>query len=419
MRANDQITPDHRPGRMLLQAVWILARNAMVRPNHPKSMNPILAAVGLSAFFGMAAAARADAPSCWVYFGTQSTGADRGLYVSKLNQDTGFLTPAVRVADKPDSVFMAFSPDRKHLYSLAEVPRTLGRPREAIETYEVDAATGALRHVGERVVDGSEACHISVDPSGRCVLTANYDGQYVEVFPVLTDSTVGERSQIVRFSGSGPDLSRQQTAHPHSINVDPTDRFAIVCDLGVDRVYVYRLDAAAAKLSINDPGFATVPPGSGPRHFAFHPDRKHAFVIDEMGGAITAFNWDAENGVLKPYQTFPILRQEYRGLNTSAEVVVSKSGRFVYGSNRGDDSVVVLSFDPSNGTLAFVQRMADGVKVPRNYAIDPSGKWLVCANLAGNTATVYTIDAESGRLSLKGTIEVPESLCVRFLPVQS
>jgi 6-phosphogluconolactonase len=210
-------------------------------------------------------------------------------------------------------------------------------------------------------------------------------------------------------------MSRQQSAHPHSINVDPTDRFAIVCDLGMDKVFVYRLNAAKGTLSLNNPPFAMVPPGAGPRHFAFHPDGKHAFVTDEMGGSITAFNWNSEKGVLTPYQTIPIVRSDYKGLNTSAEVVVATSGRFVYGSNRGDDSIVVLSFDPATGRLAFAQRMGDGVKVPRNFAIDPSGKWLVCANLSANTATVYRVDPDSGRLSLNGTITVPESLCVRFL----
>jgi 6-phosphogluconolactonase len=382
-------------------------------------MNPTLAAAGMSAFLAVAVAARSEPASCWVYFGTQTTGANSGLYLSRLNQDTGSLSPAVRVADKPDSVFMAFGPDKRHLYSLAEIRQPGRDPREAIETYEVDAATGALKNVGERVVDGSEACHISVDPSGRCVLTANYGDHYVEVFPIEGDATVGPRSCIIHHSGSGPNRDRQESAHPHSINVDPTDRFAIVADLGQDRVFVYRFDAASGTLALNDPPYASVPPGAGPRHFAFHPDGRYAFVTDEMAGAITAFNWDGEKGVLTPYQTIPILRADYKGsTNTSAEVVVAKSGRFVYGSNRGDDSIVVLSFDEGTGRLAFVQRMGDGVKVPRNYAMDPSGRWLVCANLTANTATVYRVDPDSGRLSLTGSIAVPESLCVRFLQIQ-
>jgi 6-phosphogluconolactonase len=381
-------------------------------------MNPTLAAAGMSALFAMAATARSEAPSSWVYFGTQATDENRGLYRSRLDEDTGSLSPAVRVTDKPNSVFMAFSPDKRHLYCLAEVRQGGRDPREAIEAYEADAATGALKQLGERLVDGSEACHISVDPTGRCVLTANYGDHYVEVFPIEGDATVGPRSCIIRHSGSGPNPERQESAHPHSINVDPTDRFAIVADLGQDRVFVYRLDAAKGKLSANDPPYATVPPGAGPRHFAFHPDGRHAFVTDEMKGAITAFNWDGERGVLTPYQTISILPANYGGLNTSAEVVVAKSGRFVYGSNRGDDSIVVLSFEEATGRLAFVQRMGDGVKVPRNYAIDPSGKWLVCANLTANTATVYRVDPDTGRLSLAGSIAVPESLCVRFLQVQ-
>jgi 6-phosphogluconolactonase len=381
-------------------------------------MNPILKAAGLGMLVVLGVPAQAEAPSCWVYFGTQTTGANRGIYRARLNQETGSISPAVRVADKPDSVFMAFSPDKSHLYGLAEVRSPESRPREAIETYEVDAATGALKNIGERVVDGSEACHLSVDPSGRCVLTANYGDHYVEVFPIGADATVGPRSSIVKHYGSGPNADRQESAHPHSINVDPSDRFAIVCDLGQDRVFVYKFDAAAGKLTPNYPPFAVVPPGEGPRHFAFHPDGRHAFVTDEMGGAITAFNWDSDKGVLTPYQTIPILRSDYRGLNTSAEVVVGKSGKFIYGSNRGDDSIAVLSFDAGSGRLAFVQRMGDGIKVPRNFAIDPSGKWLVCANLEGNTATVYRVDPDTGRLSLKGTIQVPESLCVRFLQAQ-
>jgi len=380
-------------------------------------MNPTLAAAAIGALMGLSASARAGGPACWVYFGTSATDSNRGLYLSRLDQDSGTLSPAARAADKSNSVFVAFSPDKRNLYSLAEVPGLGRHPREAIETYQINAATGALKGVGERVVDGSEACHISVDPSGTCVLTANYGEHYVEVFPVLADATVGPRSCIIHHSGSGPNRERQESAHPHSINVDPSGRFAVVADLGLDRLYVYRLDAAKGLLTSNAPAYATVAPGSGPRHFAFHPDGRHAFVINELAGSVTALAWDGDRGVLSPYQTIKILRDDYVGLNTSAEVVVGKSGRFVYGSNRGDDSILVLSFDQAPGRLALVQRMADGVKVPRNFAIDPSGKWLVCANLAANTATVYRIDADTGRLTLTGSIAVPEPLCVRFLQI--
>jgi 6-phosphogluconolactonase len=356
----------------------------------------------------------ASDPACWVYFGTQETGPKRGIYRSSLDEATGELSPAVRVTEKSDSVFMAFSPDHKFLYGLSEVPGPGRQPREAIETYSADPATGALANVGEQVSQGSEACHISVDPSGRCVLTANYDGHYVEVFPIRPDHTVGPRTCDVYHSGSGPNLARQESAHPHSINVDPSDRFAIVADLGMDTLTVYRLDPARAKL-LPHPSVTRIDPGSGPRHLAFHPDGRHAFVINEIVGTITAMNWDGEKGTLTPYQTISILRSDFKGENRAAEVVVSKDGRYVYGSNRGDDSLVVLAFDVATGRLSFVQRMHDGVKVPRNYSIDPSGNWLVCANLEGGTATIYRIDRNSGKLRLTGSIGVPQALCVRFL----
>jgi 6-phosphogluconolactonase len=221
----------------------------------------------------------------------------------------------------------------------------------------------------------------------------------------------------VPFSGSGPNRSRQESAHAHSINVDPTGRYAIVADLGQDKLFVFKFDAARGTLEPNDPAFVSVEPGAGPRHFAFHPDGKHAFVINELAASITAFSWDSARGVLTPYQTIPILRKDYAGsTNTSAEVVVTRDGRFIYGSNRGDDSIVANAFDPLTGRLTFLQRMGEGVKVPRNYAIDPSGKWLVCGNLKADTATVYRIEP-TGRLTWTGaSVAVPEPECVRFLP---
>jgi 6-phosphogluconolactonase len=379
-------------------------------------MHPTLAALSIGTLLGMTVCARAQSPSCWVYFGTSASDDRSGIYRASLDQTTGVLSPAVRATTAANSQFVAFSPDHKHLYSLADVPRFGRGPAEAIETYAVNVADGSLAPFGERIADGSEGCHISVDPSGKCVLTANYGGQYVEVFPVQGDFTVGPRSCVVHFSGHGPNALRQEQAHPHSINVDPSGRFAIVADLGQDKVFVYRLDASKGTLTPNVPPFVAGDPGAGPRHFAFHPDGKHAFLINEMGASITAFDWDGNKGVLTPITTIPILRKDYAGsTNTSAEVVVSKSGQFVYGSNRGDDSLVVLSFDSDTGKMEFVQRITEGVKVPRNYAIDPSGKWLVCANLTANTATVYGVDPQTGRLVYTGTIPVPEAMCVRFL----
>jgi 6-phosphogluconolactonase len=378
-------------------------------------MNPTLTTLSLGALFGLAASARGGTASCWVYFGTDTIDARSGIYRSRLDQDSGALSEPVRVTEGKDAEFFAFSPDKGHLYSLSRVPHDGEGGNEVIEAYNVDAASGALTLIGKRKVDGSEACHISVDPSGRCVLTANYGAHYIEVFPITADATVGERTCIIHHAGQGPKSDRQESAHPHSINVDPSGQYAVVCDLGLDKIFLYRFDAAKATLAPN-PTVVEVAPGSGPRHFAFHPDGRHAFVINELDATIIAFDWDPAHGALTPITTVPILAKDYAGpTNTAAEVVVARSGAFVYGSNRGDDSLVVLSFDPATGQMAFVQRITEGIKVPRNYAIDPSGRWLVCANLKADTATIYGVDPGTGRLTYTGSVKVPEALCVRFL----
>jgi 6-phosphogluconolactonase len=379
-------------------------------------MHPTLTALGLGALFGLAAPGRALASSCWVYFGTDPVDARSGIYRATLDKESGALSAPVRVTEGKDSEFFAFSPDRRHLYSLSREPHNGEGGQEVIESYNVDAKSGALTLIGKRRVDGSEACHISVDPSGRCVLTANYGAHYIEVFPVRGDFTVGERTCILHHEGKGPRPDRQESAHPHSINVDPAGKFAVVCDLGLDTIDVYRLDAARATLDPTPAFTYHGTPGAGPRHFTFHPDGKHAFVINELDSTIVAFDWDGAKGTLTPVTTVPILARDYAGpANTAAEVVVAPSGNFVYGSNRGDDSLVVHSFDPATGQMAFVQRITEGIKVPRNYAIDPSGRWLVCANLKADTATVYGVDPATGRLTYTGTVKVPEALCVRFL----
>jgi 6-phosphogluconolactonase len=376
-------------------------------------LTPILAAAGVAASL---LSSPMPASSCWVYFGTSATDASRGIYCSRLDQDTGALSPAQKVADTSNSVFFAFSPDKTYLYGLSEVPGKDGHSHEAINTFRVDAATGSLTLISQQVSEATEGCHINVDPAGRFVLTANYNYGFAEVFPIQADHTVGPRCEKVVFAGSGPDKSRQLSAHAHSVNFDPSGRYAIIADLGQDRLFVYALDPKTGALTAHSA--AVLAPGAGPRHFAFHPDGKHAFVINEMAATITVLSWDAEKGVLTPGMSAELLPRDYAGpLNTASEVVVSQDGRFVYGANRGEDTLVVNAFDPATGKLTFVQKIHDGIQVPRNYAIDPTGRWLVCGNLTANTVGVYAVDKSSGTLALKGHIAVPQPLCVRYLAI--
>jgi 6-phosphogluconolactonase len=258
-----------------------------------------------------------------------------------------------------------------------------------------------------------------VDKSGKAVLVANYGSGSVAVLPVKEDGSLAEASAFVQHSGSGPNPKRQQAPHAHSINVSPDNRFAIAADLGLDKLLVYRLDAAKGTLTPNDPPFAKVDPGFGPRHFAFHPDARHAYVINEMASTVTALTWDAARGVLNPVQTISTLPKDFKGDSTCAEVAVHPSGRFLYGSNRGHNSIAVFGIDRAKGTLTPVEHVSTQGKTPRNFGIDPTGSYLFAANQDSGNIVMFRIDAKTGRLTPAGqTLEAGAPVCVRFVPAE-
>ena len=220
--------------------------------------------------------------------------------------------------------------------------------------------------------------------------------------PIQADGTLGEPATVIKHQGSSVNRERQAGPHAHFIIPDPANRFALTCDLGLDQVLVYRLDAAKAALVANDPPFAAVKPGSGPRHLAFHPSGRFVFLINEMAATITTFAYDAGRGALKELQTVSTLPESFTGAKSGAEVQVHPSGQFVYGSNRGDDSLVVFGFDAANGKLTFVQRQPTQGKTPRHFALDPSGQWLLAENQDSDSIVVFRVDAKTGRLSPTG-----------------
>lgn len=378
----------------------------------PRFLRSLAAQAALLAGFTLCLHA---APSL-VYFGTATTGDDRGIYAADFDSQTGVLSPTRRVAVVSNPVFVAVHPNHQWLYSLGEVPGDDGKPVGIIEGFTIDPKTGALSERNQRLTGGLNPCHITVDSTGRSVLTTNYNGGFVAAYSLDADGLLAERTAFVQHAGSGPNPDRQTGPHTHSVNLDPTNRFAIVCDLGLDKVFVYRFDASTGALSANSPAFTSVKPGAGPRHFAFHPSGHFAYVVNEINSSVTAFAWDSEKGTLTETQTVAMLPPDFKSLNTAAEVVVHKSGRFLYASNRGYDSLNVFSIDPKTGRLSPIQVMRDSIKYPRNFSIDPSGKWLVCANRDSNTATVYAIDPKTGVLTFTGqAVSVPQAICVRFL----
>jgi 6-phosphogluconolactonase len=361
---------------------------------------------------------QAKAAPVWVFVGTYTTGTkSEGVYRFALDPDTGKLTDKEVAAKTTDPSFLAVHPNHRFLYAVSEIAAFGGKKTGAVGAFALDPKTGHLTALNKQPSGGAGPCHLVVDRPGKHVLVANYGGGSASAIPIGTDGRLGEPTAVVRHKGSGPNKGRQEGPHAHSINLDGANRFAFVADLGLDKVLVYRFDAAKGTLTPNDPPAVATAPGAGPRHFAFHPDGKHAYVINELDSTITALSYDPERGVLTKVQTVSTLPKGYKGNTTTAEVQVHPSGKFLYGSNRGHDSIVTYRIDAKSGELTYVGHQKDGIKVPRNFGIDPSGTFLLVANQDSNSLVVFRIDPKTGELKPTGhRAEVPKPVCVKFVP---
>jgi 6-phosphogluconolactonase len=376
--------------------------------------------IPVAAAAALAAVPAASAETVTVYFGTY-TGKNKGqgVYVSKLDTATGALTAPELAAEAESPAFLAVHPSGKFVYAANEVGRFEGKPAGSLQAFAVDPATGKLTALNRKTSGGGGPCHVSTDPSGKVLLAANYGGGSVTALPINADGSLGDPTAFIQHVGSSVNPGRQKGPHAHSINVSPDGRFAMSADLGLDKVLVYRLDAAKGTLTPHDPPSASVPAGSGPRHFSFRPDAKFAFVCDEMTSAITSFRYDAEKGVLTPLETLSTLPADYKKPgNSTAECLVHPSGKFVYVSNRGHDSIAGFAIDAESGKLTALGQTPIGGKTPRNFGIDPTGQWLLAAGQSSGTVHVFKIDAATGGLTPVGKpVEVPACVCVRFLPI--
>jgi 6-phosphogluconolactonase len=363
--------------------------------------------------------AQAAGSEYFVFFGTYTAEKGQGIYVSRLDTATGKLTVPELAAETLNPSFVALHPNRKFLYAVSEISDFNGQKSGAVSAFALDPKTGKLTFLNKVASGGAGPCHVSVDRTGKDVLVANYGGGSVSVLPIRTGGRLAEASAFVQHTGSGADPGRQAGPHAHSANLAPDNRFVMVTDLGLDKVLVYRFDAAKGLLTANDPPYTKVAPASGPRHFAFHPGGKYAYVINEMKSTVTAFAYDAGRGELKEIQTITTLPADFTGNNTTAEVQVHPSGKFLYGSNRGHNSIAVFSIDPAKGTLTPVEQVSSGGKTPRNFGIDPTGVYLIAAHQNSNNIVVFRIDPNTGRLKVTGqTFELHSPVCVKFLPVK-
>jgi 6-phosphogluconolactonase len=354
-----------------------------------------------------------------VYVGTYTRpGGSKGIYRFEMDPATGKLTSAGAPAECVSPSFLAIHPNHRFLYAVDEISDFQGQKAGAISAFAIDPTTGALTHLNQASSKGDGPCHLVVDRSGKVVLVANYGGGSVAALPIRADGRVGEATSFIQHAGPVADPQRQGGPHGHSINVDAANRFAFAADLGLDKILVYRLDPEKGTLTPNNPPYAEIAPRSGPRHFAFHPSGRFAYVINEISLTVTAFAYDPATGTLRTLQTVPTVPPgDHKGYST-AEVQVHPSGKFLYGSNRGHDSIAMFRIDPNTGMLSPLGTQPSGGKTPRNFGIDPSGKFLLAAHQDSNDIVVFRIDAESGKLTPTGErVEVPMPVCVKFLPL--
>jgi 6-phosphogluconolactonase len=323
--------------------------------------------------------------------------------------------PELAVATRNPS-FLAVHPAGHFLYAVGEMDNASGKPAGTVSAFSLDRQSGKLALLNQQASGGGGPCHLSVDATGKCLLVANYGSGSIAALPIHPDGSLGEPATTIQHTGSSVNPQRQAGPHAHFICPSPDNRFALNCDLGLDQVLVYRLDAAAATLTSNDPPFAAVAPGAGPRHLTFSPDGKFVYVINEMGSTISAFSYHSTDAAMTEVQTLSTLPKDFSTNNTCAEIVLHPSGKFLYGSNRGHDSITVFAVDQKSGRLAFVEHQSSKGRTPRHIAIDPTGYWLFAENQASDSVIVFAIDADTGKLRPTGqSLTVGSPVCAVFV----
>ena len=384
----------------------------------------------------------APAGEYFVYFGTYTgftymkeglpAGASnsKGIYVSRFNPATGVVSKPELAAELVNPAYLALHPNHRFLYVATEDPLSLGPDfdhESYISAFAIDPATGKLRLLNTLPTGGTSTCYLSIDKTGRYVLMANFGSSSVTVLRIKEDGSLSEQTAFMKHVGHGKDASFQSQAHPHSIDVSPDNRFAVVSDLGVDKVFVYHFDAATGTLSPDNPPFVEAEAGGGPRHFVFDAAGKFGYALHEMSGFVTVMAWDGASGTFTKVQEARTLQPDFVGSNDSAEIAIHPNGRFLYESNRrfrgpdlwGPDSIGVFAIDPVKGTLSEVEQVAPQGTMPRQFAIDPTGGYLFAANELTGNVVLFRIDSTTGRLSATKTelkIDVP--VCIVFVPVQ-
>jgi 6-phosphogluconolactonase len=355
--------------------------------------------------FGSAAMAKKSL----LYIATQNP-AQMGITVAEFDSDTGALSAPKLVMETRDPAHFTLSADGKHLYMC-----NTGTPGGVSAFAVKDKNTGALELLNYKESKGRGPSYVSVDKTGHYVLEANYGGGYIEIHSLAADGSLDRQTAFVQHEGSSVH-PRQDKPYAHWIRTDPTNRFALVADLGTDKIVVYKFDAGTGKVTPNDPAFARLAGGSGPRHLAFHPNGQWLYAVQELANEVVAFKWDAKQGALTEFQQVKTLPADYTEQSTAAEIAIRRDGKFLYVSNRGHDSLVVYAIDARSGELTLRQRVPSRGKVPRYFTFDPTEKWLIVSNQEGGNVAVFSVDGSSGELKPAGEpVAIPKPMAVVFL----
>jgi 6-phosphogluconolactonase len=377
--------------------------------------NLLLAAISLS---GVAHAAGPGQQKYLVYVGTYTDHGSKGIYAYRFDSSTGKMTSLGLAAETTEPSFLAVDPSGRFLYAVNETETYNGQPTGAVSAFATQPDAGKLSLLNQVSSQGTDPAHITLDRTGKYALVANYTSGSVAVFALLKDGRLGEVTSFVQHKGSSVNPERQKGPHAHAIALSPDNRFAVVADLGLDQLLVYSFDAAKGTLG-TQPQIVKASPGAGPRHLVFSTDGRFLYMLNEMQSSVISYSYDAASGALHELQTISSLPKGFSGENTAAEIEIDPSGKFVFASNRGDDSIAVFAIESRTGMLTHVETDSTGGKTPRNFAIDPTGSWLLAADQDSDNIVVFRIDQKTGHLSPTGNpLQVTSPVCLKFAALQ-
>ena len=349
-----------------------------------------------------------------MFVGTYTSGKSEGIYSFRFDPAAPdarqvSVTPGIR-----NPSFLATSPDGRFLYAVSELNG--GGDAGRVVAYRVDGSTGTLTRINDQPSGGDDPCYVTVDKTGRWLITGNYSSGSLSVLPIKHDGSLGPAVSRMVHEGSGPDASRQEKPHVHATVLSPDNRFVYVPDLGTDKIFIYEFDAETGKLTPGDMPFCATHPGSGPRHFVFHPEKNYAYLVEELTGSVSVYSQTARNGALAWVQRLSTLPAGFQGFAGSADIHISPDGRFAYATNRGDaNNIAIFRVDKKTGKLSLVGHVPSGGIHPRNFSITPDGRWLLCANRDSDAIVIFGRDKKTGKLTDTGKrISVPTPVCIRW-----